>query len=110
MIISFKNCLSKVSKILSLENFFSFSKRFDLLLLIKKLNHYAYCYYVLDKPEVSDVYYNQLYKQLKNYEADNPLLVDAASPTQRVGDAPLDSFEQFGAAGFARLGVSPLLS
>ena len=65
------------------------------LLLIKKLNHYAYCYYVLDKPEVSDVYYNQLYKQLQNYEADNPLLVDAASPTQRVGDAPLESFEQF---------------
>jgi DNA ligase (NAD+) len=67
----------------------------EYLKRVKQLNHYAYCYYVLDKPEVSDLYYNQLYKQLKQFEIENPLLIDAASPSQRVGDVPLDAFEQF---------------
>ena len=67
----------------------------EYLKLVKQLNHYAYCYYVLDKPEVSDLYYNQLYKQLKQFEIENPLLIDAASVSQRVGDVPLDAFEQY---------------
>lgn len=67
----------------------------DYFNLIEQLNHYAYSYYVLDQPEVSDLYYNQLYKQLKEFEESNPLLVDSSSPTQRVGDRVLDAFEQF---------------
>tara|TARA_A100001015_G_C15040948_1_gene739641 strand:+ start:456 stop:2411 length:1956 start_codon:yes stop_codon:yes gene_type:complete len=63
--------------------------------LVNILNQFAHSYYVLDKPEVSDLYYNQLYKQLKEFESENPLLVDPASPSQRIGDIPLDSFEQY---------------
>lgn len=63
--------------------------------LKKLLNDYSYKYYVLDKPEISDFEYDQLYKELLKIEQDNPELVTPDSPSQRVGGQVLDGFEKF---------------
>ncbi len=49
------------------------------------LTRYAYAYYVLDAPEVSDAAYDALYHELCDLEAGHPELHDPTSPTQRVG-------------------------
>ena len=59
-----------------------------------QLNEYAYQYYVLDEPTVPDAEYDRLFKQLITLEAENPQLVTAESPTQRVGGKPLTAFTQ----------------
>ncbi|WP_370278256.1 NAD-dependent DNA ligase LigA [Pontibacterium sp.] len=66
----------------------------EVLALREQLNHHNYCYYVLDNPEVPDAEYDRLYLQLKALEKEHPELVTADSPTQRVGGAPLDAFNQ----------------
>lgn len=58
------------------------------------LNTYAYEYYVLDKPSVSDAVYDGLMRELKAIEAANPDLVAADSPTQRIGGAVLQGFQK----------------
>ena len=58
------------------------------------LNYHNYCYYVLDSPEVSDAQYDALIRELRAIEAEHPELVTPDSPTQRVGAAPADGFEQ----------------
>ncbi|MFN9690671.1 MAG: NAD-dependent DNA ligase LigA [Vampirovibrionales bacterium] len=60
---------------------------------VKQLNDWAYQYYVLDNPTVEDAVYDALYQQVLAFERENPLLVLPESPTQRVGDVPLDAFE-----------------
>ncbi len=60
---------------------------------VKQLNDWAYQYYVLDNPTVDDAVYDALYQQVKAFEEANPLLALPESPTQRVGDVPLDAFE-----------------
>lgn len=50
------------------------------------LNKYSYEYHVLDAPSVSDAVYDSLFAELKQLEADNPELIAADSPTQRVGN------------------------
>ncbi len=51
-------------------------------------------YYVDASPEISDLEYDRLMDQLKALEADNPDLVTADSPTQRVGESPVAHLEQ----------------
>lgn len=63
----------------------------DLRQLLAK---HDYQYYVLDKPLVSDYEYDQLFNELQRLELSHPALVTADSPTQRVGGAPLSSFEK----------------
>lgn len=58
------------------------------------LRHHAYLYYVLDRPEIDDATYDQLYRQLVALEQEYPELVTPDSPTQRVGDMPLEGFDQ----------------
>ena len=58
------------------------------------LDHHAYLYYVLDRPEIDDAEYDALYRELEALEAEHPELVTPDSPTQRVGSAPLEKFEQ----------------
>ncbi len=60
--------------------------------LRKLLNQYSYEYHVLDAPSVSDAVYDALMQELKALEAAHPELVTSDSPTQRVGNAPLDKF------------------
>lgn len=61
--------------------------------LVKILNTYAYQYYVLDQPTVSDGEYDALYDELVLLEKQTGTVL-ADSPTQRVGGAPLDAFEK----------------
>ncbi len=49
-------------------------------------------YYVLDAPIISDAEYDALERELRELEADYPLLADPNSPTQRVGAPPVDFF------------------
>jgi len=58
------------------------------------LNHHAYLYYVLDQPRIDDAEYDALYRELQALEAEHPDLRTPDSPTQRVGSAPLQKFEQ----------------
>ncbi len=59
-----------------------------------QLNHHSYQYYVLDDPEIPDVEYDRLYRELQSLEKKHPELITQDSPTQRVGDKPLDGFTQ----------------
>lgn len=61
--------------------------------LIEKLNEYAYNYYVLDDPTVSDKEYDALYDELVAIEKETGVVKDN-SPTRRVGGAPLSEFSQ----------------
>lgn len=54
------------------------------------LHQYAHQYYVLSQPTISDVEYDQLYRELTELEKEFPALVTPDSPTQRVG-SDLDS-------------------
>ncbi len=56
------------------------------------IEHHNYRYYVMDKPEISDAEYDELFDQLTRLESEHPELRTADSPTQRVGAEPLDKF------------------
>lgn len=58
------------------------------------LRHHEYQYHVLDAPEIPDAEYDRMMQQLRDLEAQHPELITNDSPTQRVGAAPLDAFEQ----------------
>ena len=62
--------------------------------LRKLLDQWNYQYYVLDDPTVPDADYDRSLQQLREIEAQYPQLIDAQSPTQRVGAAPLTAFNQ----------------
>lgn len=62
--------------------------------LTKQLNHHSHQYYVLDNPEIPDVEYDRLFRELQKIEEDHPELKKLDSPTQRVGGKPLDAFTQ----------------
>lgn len=66
-------------------------KRIDSLR--QELNRHNRLYYVLATPEISDHDYDLLYKELQQLETENPELVTADSPTQRVGGEPLKEFK-----------------
>jgi DNA ligase (NAD+) len=53
--------------------------------LREQIRHHDYNYYVLAAPKISDQEYDKLYKELEKLEAENPELITADSPTQRVG-------------------------
>ena len=51
------------------------------------LRFHEYRYYILNDPLVSDSEYDQLYKKLEKLEKENPSIITADSPTQRVDSA-----------------------
>ena len=59
-----------------------------------RLHRYNHEYYVLDAPSVSDAEYDRLMRRLQELEAEDPALVSADSPTQRVGGQPLAGFDK----------------
>ncbi|WOJ96034.1 NAD-dependent DNA ligase LigA [Congregibacter brevis] len=61
--------------------------------LRKQLEHWNHEYYVLDEPSVPDQDYDKALRELQKLEGNYPELQDPASPTQRVGAAPLSAFE-----------------
>ena len=56
--------------------------------------YHAKRYYVDDDPEISDFEYDRMYAELLKLEEAHPELDDPASPTKRVGGAPMDKFEK----------------
>lgn len=70
------------------------SAQAEIMTLVERLNKYAYAYYVLDSPEVTDAEYDRLYHKLKELELMWPDLVVANSPTQRIGDKVSGDFAQ----------------
>ena len=58
------------------------------------INHHNYRYHVLDDPEIPDVGYDRLVRELTELEKQYPELVTADSPTQRVGAKPIKSFAE----------------
>jgi len=57
--------------------------------LRRDIDQHNHRYYVLDDPSIPDADYDVLMRELQALEAAHPELLDAASPTQRVGAAPL---------------------
>ncbi|MCE3010524.1 MAG: NAD-dependent DNA ligase LigA [Proteobacteria bacterium] len=62
--------------------------------LKKEIFKHDHLYHVLDKPEISDYEYDQLYSELLEIEKSNPDWVGQDSPSLRVGSNPLDFFEK----------------
>ncbi|MCL4161910.1 UNVERIFIED_CONTAM: hypothetical protein GTU68_002018, partial [Idotea baltica] len=62
--------------------------------LREELERHNRLYYQDAAPEISDADYDKLFRELEDLEKANPDLYDPNSPTQRVGGAPLNSFEQ----------------
>lgn len=60
--------------------------------LRKLIAHHDYRYYVLDDPEIADVDYDRMFRELQAIEAAHPELCTEDSPTQRVGGAPVARF------------------
>lgn len=52
--------------------------------IIEKLNRYAYEYYTLDNPSISDETYDSLYDELVDLEKETGIIL-SNSPTQRIG-------------------------
>ncbi|MDE7395412.1 MAG: NAD-dependent DNA ligase LigA, partial [Clostridiales bacterium] len=59
--------------------------------LVNILNDYAYRYYVLDEPIVSDSQYDKLYDELLALEKETGVVL-ADSPSRRVGGEPIKEF------------------
>lgn len=62
--------------------------------LVEELNRYAYEYYSLDNPSVTDKEYDEKYYELKSLE-DETGYVLSYSPTLRVGDRILEGFTKY---------------
>ena len=62
--------------------------------LVELLNKYAYEYYSLDNPSVSDKEYDIKYDELKALEDETGYILPY-SPTQRVGDVVLQGFNKY---------------
>jgi DNA ligase (NAD+) len=59
-------------------------KKEELEHLRSVLRFHEYRYYVMNDPLLADFEYDSLYKQLEKIETENPKLITADSPTQRV--------------------------
>ncbi len=62
--------------------------------LIDKINYHNEKYYNEDNPEISDMEYDNLVKELIKLEEENPQFKRIDSPTNRVGGKPLEKFNQ----------------
>ena len=66
----------------------------ELKHLRSEINRHNSLYHQHDAPEIPDVDYDRLFDRLLELEAQFPSLLTSDSPSQRVGDTPLDSFNQ----------------
>ena len=60
--------------------------------LINEIKHHDQLYYQQDAPEITDAEYDALRLKLVALEKENPELMSANSPTQKVGAAPSNKF------------------
>lgn len=62
--------------------------------LRREVEHHRFQYYVLDKPEISDADFDEIFHRLEKLEKEHPEHFSADSPTQKVGAAPSTEFLQ----------------
>jgi DNA ligase (NAD+) len=62
--------------------------------LRREINYHNRQYYVFDDPKIPDIAYDRLLRELQRLESEYPQLITPDSPTQRVGDKPLEGFEE----------------
>lgn len=62
--------------------------------LCEQIRYHDRKYYVEASPEISDLEYDRLLSRLKTLEAEHPELVTPESPTQRIGDQPVEDLPQ----------------
>ena len=62
--------------------------------LTELINYHNRKYYVEDDPEIEDFEYDALMRELRALEAEFPELLSPASPSQRVGGAPISGFKK----------------
>jgi len=60
--------------------------------LLEEVRRHDRLYYVEAQPEISDVAYDRLYRELVELEKAHPELINENSPTRKVGGTPLDCF------------------
>ncbi len=56
------------------------------------IRRHEHKYYVENNPEISDYEFDQLISELTKIETDHPELITPDSPTQRVGEKPVEGF------------------
>ncbi|MEA2009214.1 MAG: NAD-dependent DNA ligase LigA, partial [Actinomycetota bacterium] len=56
------------------------------------LREHNYLYHVLDEPEISDIAFDEMFRELQALEATHPEVVVPDSPTQQVGGPISDAF------------------
>ena len=62
--------------------------------LAEEIREHQYCYYVEDRPTVSDAQFDDLWRELLTLEESHPDLVDPNSPTREVGGGFSTHFTQ----------------
>ena len=62
--------------------------------LRERIRRHDYLYHVKDSPEISDAEFDRLTRELRALEEARPDLVTPDSPTQRVGGAPAEGFDE----------------
>jgi DNA ligase (NAD+) len=60
--------------------------------LRREIRRHDHLYFVRNAPEISDPDYDALVRELRALEEAHPALVTPDSPTQRVGEQPLEGF------------------
>lgn len=65
-----------------------------VLTLREQIRQHDYLYYVVAEPQVSDLQYDRLLKELNDYESRFPSLITPESPTQKIGDQPVEGLQQ----------------
>jgi DNA ligase (NAD+) len=62
--------------------------------LRREIGEHDHAYYVLAQPKISDLQYDRLMDELRQLEQEHPELRTADSPTQRIGDQPVEHLRQ----------------
>ncbi len=62
--------------------------------LCESIRRHDQLYYIEAKPEISDLEYDRLLRELVDLEQLHPKFRHSDSPTQRLGDAPVDDLKQ----------------
>jgi DNA ligase (NAD+) len=66
----------------------------DIARLRQQIAHHDHRYFALADPEISDLQYDQMLAELTRLEQLAPELITPDSPSQRVGEQPVDSLPQ----------------
>jgi DNA ligase (NAD+) len=62
--------------------------------LREQIRKHDYLYYVVAEPVVTDLQYDRLLSELTAWERRFPELITSDSPTQKIGDAPVEGLQQ----------------